>query len=308
MEVRIIEYTPALAPHFERINKHWISKYFTLEPVDLPVLEHPDEYIIAHGGEILFAAVGEEIVGAVALKVIDEETVEMTKMGVDDAYQGYKIGWKLAQAILARAWEKGYKKVVLYSNTKLAPALNMYQKLGFREIPVEEGRYLRSTVKMEINYNEQNIQYPFAEDLVNTVDEWLPILQAVSINVAANRPARGKWSPREIMGHLIDSAINNNVRFIRTQLVSLLEIPAYEQEFWVKGQAWQYHDWQELLSTWSNLNKHLALVIRAIPVKALQHQCKIGQNDPVTLLFLIEDYVLHLKHHLQQVKILINAN
>lgn len=304
-EVKLVDYIPAYQPHFERLNKSWIEKYFAMEPGDVDVLGKPDQHIIAKGGDIIFAMVGETIAGTVALKPIDTETAEMTKMAVDEAYQGHRIGWKLAEGILEIARKKGLKKVVLYSNTKLIVALNMYQKLGFREIPVEEGRYNRCSIKMEIVLGEENRLYAIADGLVNAINIAVPLLRQIPETVAAERVSRGKWSPKEIIGHLIDSAINNNVRFIRSQQISLLEIPGYAQDFWVKGQAWQFSSWQELIDLWSGMNKHLALTIRAIPAKALQHLIKINENEPVTLEYVVTDYLEHLKHHLTQVKIIL---
>ncbi|PWV57071.1 GNAT family N-acetyltransferase [Chitinophaga sp. S165] len=304
-EVKLVYYIPAYQPHFERLNKWWIEKYFTVEPVDVDVLGNPDQHIIAKGGDIIFAAIGETIVGTVALKTIDAESAEMTKMAVDEAYQGHRIGWKLAEGILEVARKRGLKKVVLYSNTKLVPAISMYQKLGFREISVEEGRYERSTIKMEIVFGEENRHYAVADNLIRTINAAVPLLLQIPEIVAAERVSRGKWSPKEIIGHLIDSAINNNVRFIRSQQISLLEIPGYTQDFWVKGQAWQLSSWQELIELWSGMNKHLALTIRAIPAGALQHLIKINENEPVTLEYVVTDYLEHLKHHLSQVKIIL---
>lgn len=300
-DVTIVPYTAAYLPDFERLNKHWISKYFRLEPTDLDVLEHADEYLVKTGGTIIFAVTETGVAGTVALKKVDEETVEMVKMAVDEAYQGNKIGWKLAQEIIAQAWAMGFKKVILYSNTILVPALNMYQRLGFREVALDE-RYMRSNVKMELLCDEQNVHYAAADELLKIVRENFPLLIKVPESLAAARPERGKWSAKQIIGHLIDSGINNNTRFIRSQQISLLEIQGYDQEFWAKGQAWQYNSWLNLINLWAGFNEHLALTIRTIPANKLLHQCKIGERDPVTLLFLVTDYVAHFKHHLQQVK------
>lgn len=304
-EVTITNYTPDCQPHFERLNKWWIEKYFRVEPVDIAVLGNPDEHIIAKGGDIIFATVGGTFAGTVALKPIDDVSSEMTKMAVDEAYQGYGIGRKLALGILELARKKGLKKVVLYSNTKLVTAINMYQTLGFREIPVEEGRYERSNIKMEIVFEEDNRHYVTADQLLKTINAAVPLLLEIPEEVAAERAGRGRWSPKEVIGHLIDSAINNNVRFIRSQQISLLEIPGYTQDFWVKGQAWQLSSWQGLIELWAGMNRHLALTIRAIPAEALTNLVKINNNEPVTLEYVVTDYLYHLKHHLSQVKIIL---
>jgi ribosomal protein S18 acetylase RimI-like enzyme len=304
-EVTLVNYEPAYQPHFERLNKWWIERYFTLEPIDLDVLGNPDRHIIDKGGDIIFASLGGTIVGTVALKPVDDVTAEMTKMAVDEAYHGHKIGWKLAEGILALAKKKGLERVVLYSNTKLSPALAMYQKLGFREIHAEDGRYERSTIKMEIVFAEENPHYEVAEGLLRAINTAIPLLREIPEIVASERVSKGKWSPKEIIGHLIDSAINNNVRFIRSQQISLLQIPGYTQDFWVKGQAWQLSSWQELIDLWAGMNRHLALTIRAIPAGALSNLISINEKEPVTLQYVVTDYLQHLKHHLTQVKIIL---
>ncbi|SMO73432.1 GNAT family N-acetyltransferase [Solitalea koreensis] len=148
--VKIIDYQPEHQPHFEALNKSWIVKYFHLEPIDKAVLEHPKEHIYDHGGLIIMAQYDGKIVGTVALKRIDEHSLEMTKMAVDENYQGFKIGLKLGEAILQKARDLKARKVILYSNRKLVPAISLYRKLGFIEVPVEPGKYERCDIKMEI--------------------------------------------------------------------------------------------------------------------------------------------------------------
>lgn len=151
-EIKIIDFEPALAIHFEALNKDWIEKYFKLEEVDKQVLEHPREEILDHGGCIIFAEYGEKIIGTVALKKTEANTYEMIKMAVDENYRGLKIGHALAQAIIAKAKELGGKKLILYSNRSLAPAINLYIKSGFKEVPVDPGTaYKRCNIKMEMD-------------------------------------------------------------------------------------------------------------------------------------------------------------
>ena len=147
---QIIHYSPQLQSHFERINKEWVEKYFSLEPFDIHQLENPEEVIINSGGAILFAKEGEEIIGTVGLSKSDEGIFEMIKMAVVPQSQGKKVGHLLATSILEKAKSMGAKKVVLYSNTKLEVALNLYRKFGFKETPPECGKYGRCDIKMEI--------------------------------------------------------------------------------------------------------------------------------------------------------------
>jgi hypothetical protein len=104
-----------------------------------------------------------------------------------------------------------------------------------------------------------------------------------------------------VLGHLIDSALNNHQRFVRAQLSESLAFPGYEQESWVRVQAYQDGRWPELVALWTALNAHLAHVIGRIDEEALERPCKIGGGAPVTLRYLAEDYVRHLRHHLVQI-------
>lgn len=111
----------------------------------------------------------------------------------------------------------------------------------------------------------------------------------------------GTWTVKEILGHLIDSAANNHQRFVRAQLTPLLVFPGYEQEAWNTVQAYGDEPWPDLIALWASYNRHLAHVIRSIPGEAAVHRCEIGGGEPVTLDFLVTDYVRHLRHHLDQI-------
>ena len=128
-----------------------------------------------------------------------------------------------------------------------------------------------------------------------------PRLCDISDADAARRTAPGRWSKKEILGHLIDSAGNNHQRFVRAQFVPSLEFPNYEQEGWVAAQSYATESWPDLVNLWLLLNRHLLHIVKAMPEANLSHQCVIGGNAPVALSALIEDYLAHLEHHLEQV-------
>lgn len=117
----------------------------------------------------------------------------------------------------------------------------------------------------------------------------------------SQKPAPDKWSKKEILGHLIDSASNNHQRFVRAQQVTELRFPVYKQVEWVKSQNYESENWNDIFNLWVALNKHLVHIISQIPGEKLGVLCWIGENKPITLEELIEDYIKHVEHHLNQI-------
>jgi hypothetical protein len=138
-------------------------------------------------------------------------------------------------------------------------------------------------------------------DYQTLVAQALPRLLRISDAESDVHPSPEKWSKKEILGHLIDSASNNHQRFVRAQLSSEIKLPEYEQETWVRTQGYQGESWENLVQLWRLYNLHLLHVAEAIPEDRLKSRCFIGENEPVTLEFLVTDYVRHMKHHLDQI-------
>jgi len=111
----ILDYQPGHQPWFEKLNRQWIEKYFSMEPPDYQILQDPEGSILRKGGSIFMASCGGLIVGTVALKLVSASVYELTKMAVDENFQGKKIGRALAEAAIARVKKSGGKKMVLYS-------------------------------------------------------------------------------------------------------------------------------------------------------------------------------------------------
>jgi ribosomal protein S18 acetylase RimI-like enzyme len=152
-QVTIKPFEPALAHHFETINKEWIDEMFVLETIDKQVLEDPQSHIIDQGGKIWFAehpTLG--IVGTCAFWNKGDNSFELTKMGVLKSARGLKVGEILLQHVLGEAKSLGIKKLFLLTNSKCESAIHLYEKNGFvhdKTIMQEYGQnYARCNVAM----------------------------------------------------------------------------------------------------------------------------------------------------------------
>jgi DinB family protein len=140
-----------------------------------------------------------------------------------------------------------------------------------------------------------------SKQLTRTVEAAEPVLVKVSEAESAKPVLKGGWSRKQVLGHLIDSASNNHQRFVRASLQGSLEFPAYDQDGCVRIEAPQGAPWPLLVALWKNYNLYLAHVIAHLPAAQQKAQCRIGENETVTLKFLAEDYLAHLQHHLGQI-------
>ncbi len=147
--IEIIDFEPALAADFERLNREWLEALFTVEPIDARILADPQRYILDPGGHILFARSTSEIVGTAALKHAGDGRYELTKMAVTPAARGLGAGRQLAEAVVARFRELHGSCLYLESHSSLAPALALYESLGFRHRPrTTPSEYARADVYM----------------------------------------------------------------------------------------------------------------------------------------------------------------
>jgi ribosomal protein S18 acetylase RimI-like enzyme len=148
-QVIIIPFSSDLKEPIKTLNIEWLNKYFKIEPKDERVLSNPQEEIIDKGGMIFYAKYKDAIVGTVSLLKMNDTIFELSKMAVTDSVQGLGIGKKLMEHCIKAAEENHIEKIIIYSNRRLVPAISLYRKFGFEEIPVEEGIYERADIKME---------------------------------------------------------------------------------------------------------------------------------------------------------------
>lgn len=150
--MKIVPYEPCHQPAFKSLNEEWISNYWKMEELDYKVLDHPQEFILDRGGFIFVALFDGAPVGVCALRKPDfpAGVYELTKLAVSPRMQGRKIGITLCEAAIARAVDMGSTKIFLESNTMLEPAIALYRRLGFREVPAFHSEYERCNIQMEL--------------------------------------------------------------------------------------------------------------------------------------------------------------
>lgn len=140
-----------------------------------------------------------------------------------------------------------------------------------------------------------------AESLRKVLDEIVPSLLEISEEEASAKPLPEKWSKKEILGHLIDSACNNQQKFVRVMAQEHLDFVGYEQKHWVDSQKYIKADWKSLVNFWEVYNRHIAHIIENVDESALSNTITIEDAGPFTLKFIMKDYAEHLKHHLKQI-------
>ncbi len=152
----------------------------------------------------------------------------------------------------------------------------------------------------------------FLKDFGATLDQASARLQSIPEDKSAIPRSSEKWSPKQIIGHLIDSAANNHQRFVRAQFSDDLVFQGYEQEKWVGAQRYQERSWSELVQLWHVYNQHILHIMKVAPEETrmkLRHKHnlhliasdQLSESEPVTLDFFMRDYVDHMKKHLGQI-------
>jgi hypothetical protein len=141
-----------------------------------------------------------------------------------------------------------------------------------------------------------------ADQIEQTVEEHAGLIKEISDSTFGRKSSPARWSKKEILGHLVDSALNNLQRLIRGQYESNPKI-IYNQDAWVNLSAYQGYEKDKLISFWTLINLHYCHILRVMDTKNVERQCDVGKpgEDLRTLKFLAEDYLTHMIHHLSQI-------
>jgi hypothetical protein len=152
----------------------------------------------------------------------------------------------------------------------------------------------------------------YVVELRNAIEKSSALLDQIGDEESRTPLKPGKWSAREVIGHLIDSASNNHQRFVRALFQDDLIFPGYDQDAWVAAQSYRDAPWRDLIALWKTFNLHIARLMETIPadertrLRARHNLDKlawkpVSREAPATLDYFMEDYVGHLKHHLNQI-------
>jgi hypothetical protein len=134
-----------------------------------------------------------------------------------------------------------------------------------------------------------------------TVEDFVGRLENLDEAKASQKFRPDKWSRKEILGHLIDSASNNHQRFVRAQYLKDANFISYEQKEWVNIQRYGSRSWKDLLGFWRSYNLHLAHIIEHMPIECLKVSAVLGSYGQVTIGYLVVDYLGHMQHHIRQI-------
>ncbi len=149
----IVEFKEIYSKDFQKLNEEWLVKDFVIEPYDKKLLENCKEFIIDKGGHIFFYKFENKIIGTVALLYLNKGVYEISKMAVSTAYRGKGFGKEMLKFIIEFSKKNKYTELLIYSSRILNTAINLYRKMGFKEISLEKNTpYKRADIKMIMKF------------------------------------------------------------------------------------------------------------------------------------------------------------
>ena len=154
--LEIVRYQDRHADAFARLNREWLDKFGLYEEADGKQLHSPRAYVLDCGGEIFIAEKNGQVVGTCALVPVADEVFELAKLAVAQDARGEGLGRRLVECALAHACDRGARRIVLLSSTKLKPALHLYESLGFKNRPIPSDQpYETADIYMELEIDVQ---------------------------------------------------------------------------------------------------------------------------------------------------------
>lgn len=222
--MKIVKYKPEYQKQFEQLNKSWVEKYFKIEPMDETILYNPDEFIIKNGGKIFFVEYQSKIIGTVALIYVSDGVFELAKMAVNESFQGLGAGKLLCKTAIDEAKKMKATKLILFTNSKLKPAISIYHKLGFKNVQLDGQEYKRADTKMELvitnKWFDRDFNFDFGieqyDNLLDRLENFPMILNQKLDQIPEQFPTyntEGKWSINQNIGHLFLLEIIWRARF-----------------------------------------------------------------------------------------------
>ena len=154
MPTSIHKYDPSYKQSFIDLNTAWLNEFFEVEEHDRQVFRNIEDTIIKPGGEIFFCLLDNEVVGTVAMQKVTDGIFELAKMAVAKPFRGRGFSNALMSACINFARERSATRIVLLSNTRMVPAIALYRKFGFVEVPLGETDYARADIRMELSLVE----------------------------------------------------------------------------------------------------------------------------------------------------------
>lgn len=153
MKIEILEYKSQYQEDYKRLSLEWLNENNLYEEADGKMLDNPKSEVLDKGGFIYLAKINEQVAGTITLIPTKIDTYEILKLGVSKNHQRLGLGKILMEHCIEQAKLLNAKKVVLETNTKLASAIRLYTKLGFKEIVLKNNKYEMSDFKMELLIN-----------------------------------------------------------------------------------------------------------------------------------------------------------
>ena len=151
-KIKFRKYSNKDASIFKSLNLEWLETYFFVEPIDKLILNNPKSKILDPGGHIFMVESNSKVIGTFTFIKIEESVFEFSKMTINSIYRGQGYGNSIMKYAISFAKKNEWKKIVLYSNTKLENSIHLYYKYGFLEVEMESNVvYSRGNIKMELN-------------------------------------------------------------------------------------------------------------------------------------------------------------